>query len=577
MRFSQFYLPTLREDPAEAEIVSHKMMFRTAMIRKVSSGIYAFLPLGWRVFRKVENIIREEMNRAGAQEVYLPAIHPAELWQETGRWYEYGKELLRMNDRHNRPYCFGPTHEEVITDLARKEIRSYRQMPQNLYQIQVKFRDEIRPRFGVMRAREFIMKDAYSFDVDEAASDVAYWKMYEAYQRIFTRCGLDFRPVEAESGLIGGSFSHEFMALASTGEETIASCTSCDYAANVKKAEIAVPADQPVAGEKKTAMEKVITPEIKTIEALSEFLKVPACDLVKTLIFESDKGVVAALVRGDHEVNEIKLMTTLDASRIELASDEMVEKITHSPKGFAGPIGLTVPIIVDHALKGMANLVTGANEKDAHLINVNLGRDFQVDRFADIRMVMQGDRCPRCGGPFRFDRGIEVGQVFKLGKKYSEAMNATYLDDQGAEKPMVMGCYGIGLARTMAAIIEQNHDDDGTIFPMSVAPFHVIVVPVNDQNTALMDTAHRVTQDLEKRGIEVLLDDRAERPGVKFKDADLIGVPLRVTLGEKNFDRGKLEIRRRKTGETTLVNVDDIVKALAEMVDDEMASYTPEI
>ena len=576
MRISQFYLPTLREDPAEAEIASHKMMFRTGMIRKVSSGIYAFLPLGWRVFRKVENIIREEMNRAGAHEVYMPAIHPAELWQETGRWYEYGKELLRMNDRHDRPYCFGPTHEEVITDLARKEIRSYRQMPLNLYQIQVKFRDEIRPRFGVMRAREFIMKDAYSFDVDEEASDVAYWKMYTAYERIFTRCGLDFRPVEAESGLIGGSFSHEFMALASTGEETIASCTSCDYAANVKKAEIAVADNQPAAGEKQKPMQKVATPEIKTIEALSDFLKVSARDLVKTLIFESDKGVVAALVRGDHEVNEIKLMTTLDASHAELASDDVVEKITDSPKGFAGPIGLKVPIIADHALKGLVNLVTGANEKDAHLVNVNFERDFHVERFADIRMVVQGDRCPRCGSLFRFDRGIEVGQVFKLGKKYSEAMNATYLDDQGAEKPMVMGCYGIGLARTMAAVIEQNHDDDGVIFPMSVAPFHVIVVPVNDQNTALMETAHRVTEDLEKQDIEVLLDDRAERPGVKFKDADLIGVPLRVTLGEKHFGRGKLEIFRRKTGETILVKIDEAVKTLAGMVKDELASHMPD-
>jgi len=576
MRISQFYLPTLREDPAEAEIISHKMMFRTGMIRKVSSGIYAFLPLGWRVFRKVENIIREEMNSAGAHEVYLPAIQPAELWQETGRWYEYGKELLRMNDRHDRPYCFGPTHEEVITDLARKEIRSYRQMPLNLYQIQLKFRDEIRPRFGVMRAREFIMKDAYSFDVDENASDVAYWKMYKAYERIFTRCGLDFRPVEAESGLIGGSFSHEFMALASTGEETIASCTSCDYAANVKKAEIAVPDDQPVAGEEQKPMQKVVTPEIKTIEALSDFLKVPARDLVKTLVFESDKGVVAVLVRGDHDVNEIKLMTTLDASHAELASDDMVEKITHSPKGFAGPIGLTVPIIADHALKGLVNLVTGANEKDAHLVNVNFERDFQADRFADVRMVVEDDRCPRCGGLFRFDRGIEVGQVFKLGKKYSEAMNATYLDDQGVEKPMVMGCYGIGLARTMAAIIEQSHDADGVIFPMSVAPFHVIVVPVNDQNEALMETAHQITRDLEKRDIEVLLDDRADRPGVKFKDADLIGVPLRVTLGEKNFGRGDLEIYRRKTGETILAKVDEAVKTLAGMVKDELASYTPE-
>ena len=498
MRFSEFFLPTLREDPAEAEIISHKMMFRTGMIRKVTSGIYAFLPLGWRVFKKVEAIIREEMNRAGAQEVYLPAIHPAELWQETRRWYEYGKELLRMTDRHDRPYCFGPTHEEVITDLARKEIRSYRQMPHNLYQIQVKFRDEIRPRFGVMRCREFIMKDAYSFDVDEKACDVSYWKMFEAYGRIFTRCGLAFKPVEAESGLIGGSFSHEFMALASIGEETIASCTRCEYAANVKKAEIAIPDDVPETGEKPKKIEKVSTPDIKTIEALTDFLGVPAQKLVKTLILESDKGVVAALVRGDHDVNEIKLMTALNASRLELASDEVVERETRSPKGFAGPVGLKVPMIADHALKSMTNFITGANEKDAHLIHVNLNRDFRVDEFTDIRMAQEGDRCPRCGDLLRFDRGIEVGQVFKLGKKYSEAMKATYLDDKGDDKPIIMGCYGIGLARTIAAIIEQHHDKDGVIFPMSVAPFHVSVLPVNDQNQRLMDTAERIAQGLEQ-------------------------------------------------------------------------------
>ena len=575
MRFSQFYLPTLREDPAEAEIVSHKMMVRTGMIRKVSSGIYAFLPLGWRVYRKVEEIIREEMNRAGAQEVFLPAIHPAELWQETGRWYEYGKELLRMTDRHDRQHCFGPTHEEVITDLARKEIRSYRQMPINLYQIQVKFRDEIRPRFGVMRAREFVMKDAYSFDVDEKGLDVSYWKMYEAYQRIFTRCGLTFRPVEAESGLIGGSFSHEFMALASTGEETIASCTSCEYAANVKKAEVFVSKDIPKGRTKNKKMEKVSTPDIKTIDALADFLNTPPENLVKTLIFESDKGVVAALVRGDHDVNEIKLMTVLDASRTELASDEVVEKITHSPKGFAGPVGLEVPMIADHALRTMVNFVTGANAQDAHLVNVNLNRDFHVDQFADIRMAVEGDRCPRCSQPLRFDRGIEVGQVFKLGTKYSEAMKATYLDDKGNEKPIVMGCYGIGLARTIAAIIEQHHDDDGTIFPMSVAPFHVSIVPVNDQNRRLMDTAERITDDLEQKGIEVLYDDRAERPGVKFKDADLVGIPLRVTLGEKNFRKSLLEIRNRGTGETTLVKIAGAVDTLADRVNEALKSYMP--
>ncbi len=576
MRFSQFYLPTLREDPADAEIISHKMMFRAGMIRKVTSGIYAFLPLGWRVYRKVEAIIREEMNRAGAQEIYLTAIQPAELWQETGRWDEYGKELLRMNDRHERPYCFGPTAEEVITDIARKEIRSYRQMPLNMYQIQIKFRDEIRPRFGVMRAREFIMKDAYTFDVDEEASDISYWKMYKAYERIFTRCGLHFKPVEAESGLIGGSFSHEFMALASIGEETIASCTGCDYAANVKKAEIAVPKDKAKDREKIKKMDKVSTPGITTIDALADFISTPPQNLVKTLIFESDKGVLAALVRGDHDVNEIKLMTALDSSHAGLASDEIVERVTRSPKGFAGPVGLEVPMIADHALKSMVNFVTGANENDAHLINVNLERDFHVDRFADIRMVLEGDRCPRCGKPFRFDRGIEVGQVFKLGKKYSEAMKATYLDEKGNEKPIVMGCYGIGPARTIAAIIEQHHDQDGVIFPMSVAPFHVSIVPVNDKDRRLMGTAEKVHEDLEQRGVEVLFDDRAERPGVKFKDADLIGIPLRVTLGEKNFEKNQLEIRKRENGEMTLVKIDDAVKVITETVQKDLNSHMPE-
>jgi prolyl-tRNA synthetase len=426
-----------------------------------------------------------------------------------------------------------------------------------------------------MRAREFIMKDAYSFDVDDEASDVSYWKMYEAYNRIFTRCGLNFRPVEAESGLIGGSFSHEFMALAGIGEETIASCLSCDYAANVKKAEIFISGEEAKVRGEPGKMEKVSTPDIKTIDALADFLKSPAQNLVKTLVFDTDKGIVAALVRGDHDVNEIKLMTVLDADRAELASDETVEEITKSPKGFAGPVGLEVPVIADHALKNMVNLVTGANEQDAHLLNVNLDRDFKVDRFADIRLAVEGDRCPRCGESMRFDRGIEVGQVFKLGKKYSQAMNATYLDDRGNEKPIVMGCYGIGLARTMAAVIEQHHDDDGAIFPMSVAPFNVGVVPVNDHNRELMEAAERITRDLEAKGVEVLFDDRSERPGVKFKDADLVGIPLRVTLGEKNFAKGMLEIRKRENGQTTLVNVDKAVEVLSDMVDKEFEAYMP--
>jgi prolyl-tRNA synthetase len=448
------------------------------MIRKLASGIYSYLPFGLRAIQKVESIVREEMNRAGAIEVLLPFVQPAEIWQESHRWEEYGKELLRLKDRHNRDCCLGPTHEEVMADIARKEIRSYRQMPLNLYQIQTKFRDEIRPRFGVMRAREFIMKDAYTFDIDEKGLDGSYRKMVDAYTRIFKRCGLKFKMVEAESGVIGGSYSHEFMVLAETGEETIVSCTHCSYAANIEKAEFKRQESMDRFHDKGSlkALQKVLTPDQRTVEEVTQFLHVSPQDLIKTLIFETDQGCVAALVRGDHEISEKKLKAILAVENLQLAREETVEEITHAPKGFAGPIGLSIPMIADLDIQNMVNFVTGANEKDAHLIHVNLDRDFQIDQFVNIRKFILGDRCPLCGGETRTDKGIEVGHTFKLGTKYSKAMGATYLDDQGKEKEIVMGSYGIGLGRTVAAAIEQYYDQNGIIFPMPIAPFQVLIL-----------------------------------------------------------------------------------------------------
>ena len=572
MRYSQYLLPTLKEVPSEAEVPSHQLMFRAGMIRKLASGIYSYLPLGLRSIRKVEAIIREEMNRAGAIEVLLPFVQPAELWQESHRWEEYGSELARFKDRHNRDCCLGPTHEEVITDIARKEIRSYRQMPLNLYQIQTKFRDEIRPRFGVMRAREFIMKDAYSFDADEKGVDESYQKMIEAYTRIFTRCGLRFKMVEAETGLIGGTFSHEFMVLAETGEETIVSCTQCSYAANIEKADFRrqTKGEQPHEKGDQKPVQKVLTPEKRTVEEVTQFLRASPRDLVKTLIFESDKGCVAALVRGDHEISEKKLKAVWGSENIQLAGEETVEEITHAPKGFAGPIGLSIPILADHDIRKMINFVTGANEKDAHLIHVNTGRDFQVSQFTDLRKFSPGDLCPLCGKETRTDKGIEVGHTFKLGTKYSKAMKATFLDDRGEEKEIVMGCYGIGVGRTVAAAIEQFYDQNGIIFPMPIAPFQVLILPVNINITLIKETAEQLYQTFSQNGIEVLYDDREETPGVKFKDADLIGIPLRVTLGEKNLKKGLVEIKKRKTGEIILVKKEDILSKIKEMIDQEM-------
>ncbi len=572
MRYSQYFLPTLKEVPSEAEVPSHQLMLRAGMIRKLASGIYSYLPFGLRSIRKVEAIIREEMNRAGAVEVLLPFVQPAELWQESHRWEEYGGELARFKDRHNRECCLGPTHEEVITDIARKEIRSYRQMPLNLYQIQTKFRDEIRPRFGVMRAREFIMKDAYSFDVDEAGADESYRKMVEAYTHIFTRCGLKFKAVEAETGLIGGKFSHEFMVLAETGEETVVSCTRCSYAANIEKAEFRRQTKGAgiVGKGSQKAIQKVLTPEKRTVEEVTQFLNVSPKDLVKTLIFESDKGCLAALVRGDHEISEKKLKAVWGSENTQLARDETVEKVTHAPKGFAGPIGLAVPLLADLDIREMVNFVTGANEKDAHLIHVNTARDFQVSQFVDIRKFSPGDLCPLCGKETRTDKGIEVGHTFKLGTKYSKAMGATFLDDQGKEKEIVMGCYGIGVGRTVAAAIEQSYDQNGIIFPVPIAPFQVLILPVNINIGLLKETAEQLYQTFSENGIEVLYDDREETPGVKFKDADLIGIPLRVTLGEKNLKKGLAEIKKRKTGEILLVKKEEVLLKIKEMINQEM-------
>ncbi len=579
MRFSRYFLPTLKEIPSEAEVPSHQLMLRAGLIRKLTSGIYSYLPFGLRAIQKVEAIVREEMNRAGAIEVLLPFVLPSELWKETNRWEEYGNELARFKDRHGREYCLGPTHEEIITDLVRREIRSYRQLPLNLYQIQTKFRDEIRPRFGVMRAREFIMKDAYSFDVDEKGENESYQKMIEAYSRIFSRCGLKFKIVEAESGLIGGTYSHEFMVLAATGEETIVSCTRCSYAANIEKAEF----QRSQSGSRNRnstlfqPLEKVYTPKKRTVEEVTQFLKVSPKDLVKTLIFETEKGPIAALVRGDHEISEKKLKGILEVEHLQLASEKTVEEITHAPKGFAGPLGISIPILADLDIERMVNFVTGANEVDYHMIHVNLDRDFQISKFADLRKFAPGDLCPLCKGETRLDKGIEVGHTFKLGTKYSKVMGATFLDPHGQEREMVMGCYGIGIGRTVAAAIEQYYDEKGIVFPMPIAPFQVLLLPVNLKIDLIRETAEELYQTLSQEGIEILYDDREETPGVKFNDADLIGIPLRITLGEKNLKKGLVEIKKRRTGEILLIKKDETVSKIKEMIDHEVREVTPNL
>ena len=556
MRYSEMFLPTLREVPSDAEIISHQLMIRAGMIRKLTSGIYTYLPLGYRVIRKLENIIRQEMNRAGAQEVFMPTVQPRELWEESGRWSLYGKELLRFKDRNDRDCCLGPTHEEVITDLVRNEIKTYRHLPRNLYQIQTKFRDEIRPRFGVMRCREFGMKDAYSFDADEEGAEISYQKMFDAYTEIFKRCGLEFRAVEADTGSIGGSFSHEFMVMAATGEDSLVFCSNCEYAANLEKAEIAAPEIHPVHTEDILPLELVHTPDMKSIEEVSSFLRVAPRDIVKTMIYSADGNPVAVLVSGDEEVNEIKVKNYLNCDVLEMATDEVIHKVTGAPRGFAGAIGIKVKIIADYSLSNMTNFVMGANKEDYHVKNVNIGRDVSVAAFADLRIARNTDLCARCGSALKFARGIEVGHVFKLGTKYSKAMKAQYLDKNGKERYMIMGCFGIGVGRTVAAAIEQNHDENGIVWPVPLAPYQVIITPVNVNDEKIKKMSVQLYEALQQRGIEVILDDRDERAGVKFKDADLIGIPLRVTVGQKLLIEGVLEVKIRRTGEVKMLAVD---------------------
>jgi prolyl-tRNA synthetase len=553
MRWSKTLIPTLKEDPSDAEVISHKLLVRAGFIRQISRGIYDYFPLALKVIRKVEQIVREEMDRAGAQELLLPICSPAELWQESGRWEKYGKELIRFKDRHERDFCLGPTHEEIITDLVRRSVRSYRGLPFNLYQIQTKFRDEVRPRFGLMRGREFIMKDAYSFHPDVADCRREYGNMVETYKRIFTRSGLRFRPVEADTGAIGGSQSHEFQVLADSGEDAIVSCNSCDYAANVEKAEVKArrPAARDLAQES-PKLEKVSTPGKKTVAEVAAFLKLPANKFVKTLLYRIDGSeLVAVLVRGDHEVNELKLKSILRVQDLTLADEAAVASAAGVVPGFLGPIGLKLRMVADLGIHGMRGAVTGANETDTHFIQVDQERDFTPSAFADLRLAVAGDPCPRCeGGVLETNRGIEVGQVFYLGTKYSESMGATYLDAEGRERPIEMGCYGIGISRMVAAAVEQNHDANGIIWPFSIAPLQILLLPINYQDQAIREATDKLYQELQARGVEVLLDDRDERPGVKFKDGDLVGIPLRVTIGAKGLQKNNFELRWRADGRT---------------------------
>lgn len=567
MRYSQLLIPTLREAPADAEVASHKLMMRAGFIRKMAAGVYTYLPLCLRVLRKIENVVREEMVAAGAQELLLPVVMPAELWIETGRWAVYGKELLRFKDRHDRDFCIGPTHEEAITDLMRNEVSSWRDLPKNCFQIQTKFRDEVRPRFGLMRGREFIMKDGYSFDRDEEGAKENYKKMYDAYKRIFSRCGLTYRPVEAMTGTMGGSMSHEFQVLAASGEDEIVSCNKCEYAANVEKAEVRAPEGAAKGAGKKGKYKKIETPGKKTVEEVCEFLKVKPEQLVKTLIFDTDQGPIAGLVRGDHHLKEAKLKEAAGVEWCNMAEDRTISEVTNAPSGFAGPVGLKIPIYADNAVASMEDFVVGANASDSHLTGANLG-DFKVEKFVDIRRAVAGDRCPRCDGTFEEHRGIEVGQVFYLGTKYSESMGAEYTDEEGNKKPCVMGCYGIGIGRTAAAAIEQNHDERGIVWPLPIAPFHVEVIPLSIKDD-VTEMARKIHDDLEAKGIEVLLDDRDARAGVKFADADLIGIPLRIVVGEKGLAEGKVEFKKRVGGDAVKMSPEDAVKHVASIVSKE--------
>lgn len=576
MRLSKMYVRTLRELPAEAEIPSHILLLRTGMIRKLASGIYGFMPLGWRSLHKIENIIREEMDKSGAQEILMSAIQPAELWEESGRWSAYGPELWRIKDRNGRDFCLGPTHEEIFTDIVRDGVSSYRQLPLNLYQIQHKYRDEARPRFGLMRSREFIMKDAYSFDKDQEGLDKSYDDMYDAYTRIFTRCGLTFRPVEADSGAIGGNASHEFTALSEVGESDIAYCESCSMAANVEKAACR-DAEPSAESEAMLELQEVHTPGTKTIEEVAGFLNIDKTRTIKALLFEKydedgkADGYVAAFVRGDRDLNMIKLVNALNIPEhaIAFADESKLEAAIGAVGGFTGPIGLhDCTVVVDSELVGLKNLCAGACKLDHHILNVNYGRDYEGDIVTDLKVLKEGDPCPVCGAPIKHTRGIEVGQVFKLGTKYSKAMNATYKDENQQDHPLVMGCYGIGVSRTLAAVIEQHHDEDGIIWPVSVAPYHAIVTLVKPKDEEQAKVAEEIYQSLLTAGVEAVIDDRDERPGVKFKDADLLGFPIRITVG-KRAGEGIVEYKLRRDSEKSELSVAEAIENAIKLVNEE--------
>ncbi len=574
MRLSQMHLKTLREIPNEAEIASHILLLRTGMIRKLVSGVYGFMPLGLRSVKKIENIVREEMDAKGGQEILMSAVQPAELWIESGRWTAYGPELWRLKDRNGRDFCLGPTHEEIFTDIVRNDVSSYRQLPLNLYQIQTKYRDEARPRFGLMRSREFVMKDSYSFDKDAEGLDKSYNDMYDAYDRIFTRCGLVFRPVEADTGAIGGSNSHEFTALSEVGESQIAYCDSCEMAATVERAQCV---DQEADTEEMLLMEEVYTPGTKTIEEVADFLGIPQKKTIKALLFSKydsegkENGYVAAFVRGDRELNMIKLVNALGIPEhaLEFADENKMHEATGSVGGFTGPTGLrNCTIVVDSELTLAKNLCAGACKEDHHIINVNYGRDYEGDIVVDIKTLKEGDPCPVCGSPVKHTRGIEVGQIFKLGTKYSESMGAYYKDENMQDRLIVMGCYGIGVTRTLAAIVEQHHDENGIIWPMSTAPYHAIITLVGSEDATQVGTAERIYKDLINAGVEVLLDDRKERPGVKFKDADLLGIPVRITVG-RGAVNGIVEFKLRKESDKVEISIDEAINRTIKIVNEE--------
>ena len=567
MRASKYLITTKKESPADAEIISHQLMLRAGMIRKVASGLYSWMPLGLRVFRKVETIVREEMDRSGALELMMPVVQPADLWEESGRWSQFGPELLRLNDRHDRDFCLGPTHEEVITDIIRSEISSYKQLPANFYQIQTKFRDEIRPRFGVMRAREFTMKDAYSFDVNEMGAEKSYINMFNAYKSIFDRCGLTYKAVEADSGNIGGSFSHEFMVLAETGEDLVLSCNCCDFAANVETTSI----KEPEALMKNVGLispEEISTPKMTSVDDVASFLKVSSSDIVKTLILESDEELIAVLIRGDHDLSLTKLKKFLDVDFLDFATEEVLRKRKFI-KGFCGPVNLNIKIYSDNAIKVMSNFTTGSNKKDFHFQGVNHNRDFPVESFGDFREAIDGDLCPsnNCEGTLSSTRGIEVGHVFKLGTKYSESMSATFADQDGKEKNYYMGCYGIGVGRVVAAAVEQNNDENGIRFPIALAPFQIVIISSDKKEGESLIKAREIYDFLLNLGYDIAIDDRAENPGVKFKDAELLGIPLQLRIGPKSLAKGLVELKNRLTGDVLEIDKDSL-ELIKEKIDE---------